>query len=77
MIETPLAQIAVVVPVVDSGKIPGQPETPVENVSMVFTGWGNSFQRAQCANHTGRSTCHRMNAWGGLIKNYTEIQGCP
>ena len=34
MIETQLAQIAV-----ESGKIPGQPETTVENVSMVSTGW--------------------------------------
>ena len=42
MIETQLAQIAASLPAVESGKIPGQPESPVENVSMVSTGRGNS-----------------------------------
>ena len=42
MIETQLAQIAAALPIVESGKIPGQPEPPVENVSMVSTGRGNS-----------------------------------
>jgi hypothetical protein len=41
MIETQLAQINAVLPTIESGKIPGQPETPVENVNMVSTGWGN------------------------------------
>ena len=38
MIETQLAQIAASLSAVESGKIPGQPESPVENVSMVSTG---------------------------------------
>ena len=38
MIETQLAQIAAALPAVENGKIPGQPETSVENVSMVSTG---------------------------------------
>ena len=42
MIETQLAQIAAALPAVESGKIPGQPESPVENVSMVSTGRGNA-----------------------------------
>ena len=37
MIETQLAQIAASLPAVESGKIPGQPKSPVENVSMVST----------------------------------------
>ena len=37
MIETQLAQIAASLPAVESGKIPGQPESPIENVSMVST----------------------------------------
>ena len=41
MIETQLAQIAASLPAVESGKIPGQPESPVENASMVSTGRGN------------------------------------
>jgi len=35
MIETQLAQLATCLSAVESGKIPGQPETPVENVSIV------------------------------------------
>ena len=45
MIETQLAQIAAALPAIESGKIPGQLETPVENVSMVSTEWGNSCRR--------------------------------
>ena len=41
MIETQLAQIAASLPAIESGKIPGQPESPVENVSMVSTGRDN------------------------------------
>ena len=41
MIETQLAQIATAVPISESGKIPGQPETPVETANMVSTEWGN------------------------------------
>jgi hypothetical protein len=37
MIETQLAQIAALLPIVESGKMPGQPESPIENVSMVST----------------------------------------
>jgi hypothetical protein len=41
MIETQLAQIAASLPAVEKEKILGQLETPVENVSMVSTRWGN------------------------------------
>ena len=54
MIKTQLAQIAVLLPAVESGKIPGQPESPVENVSMVSTGRGNSSRRPARNNHAGR-----------------------
>ena len=39
--ETQLAQIVAFVLVSESGKIPGQPESPVETANMVSTGWGN------------------------------------
>jgi len=54
MIETQLAQIAASLPAIESGKIPGQPESPVENVSMVSTGRGNSSRRPPRNNHAGR-----------------------
>ena len=77
MIETQLAQIAAVVPVFESGKIPGQPESPVETANMVSTGWGNLPRHTSRTNHAGRTTHPRMNAWGGLTVKYMEIQGCP
>ena len=76
MIETQLDQIVVVVPAVESRKIPGQPESPIENVNMVSTGWGNSFRRAPRTNNVGRSVRQKMNMWGRLTANYKEIQGC-
>ena len=39
MIETQLAQIAAAVHVSETGKILGQPESPVETANMVSTGW--------------------------------------
>jgi len=41
MIETQLAQLAVVAPVSENRKIPGQPESPIETANIVSTGWGN------------------------------------
>ena len=41
MIETQLAQISAAVPISETGKIPGQPESPVETANMVSSGWGN------------------------------------
>ena len=41
MIKTQLAQIAAAAPVSENGKIPGQPESPVDTANMVSTGWGN------------------------------------
>jgi len=41
MIETQLAQLAAVVPVSETGKILGQPESVVETANMISTGWGN------------------------------------
>ena len=38
MIETQLAQIVVAVHVSENGKIPGQPESPIETTNMVSTG---------------------------------------
>jgi hypothetical protein len=66
MIETQLAQIVAAVPAVDFKKMPGQPEVPAENVSMVSTGWGNPSRRPFRTNHAGRPTRQRTSTWGGL-----------
>jgi hypothetical protein len=54
MIEAQLAQIATTAPVSESGKIPGQPESPVETTNMVSTGWGNLPRQTSRTNHAGR-----------------------
>ena len=77
MIETQLAQIAAALPAVESGKIPGQPETPVENVSMVPTGWGNSSWRPPRTNHAGRYNPPRNDSWDGMVAAVQEDPGGP
>jgi hypothetical protein len=77
MIQTQLAQIAIVVPAVDSRKIPGQPEAPVENLSMVATGWGNPSRRPSRTNHAGRPTHQKVNTCGGLTAAIHKDPGVP
>ena len=77
MIETQLAQIAASLPVVESGKIPGQPESPVENVSMVSTERGNSSRRPPRNNHAGRYTPPRNDVWDGMVAAVQEDPGVP
>ena len=74
MIETQLAQIAAAVPVSDDGKILGQPETPIENVNMVSTGWGKLFRKTPHTNHAGKP---KTNAWGGLTAAFHGDPGVP
>ena len=77
MIETQLAQIAASVPAVESGKILGQPETPIENVSMVSTGWGNSSRRPPRTNRAGRYNPPRNDVWDGMVAAVQEDPGVP
>ena len=72
MIETQLAQIAAALPAVESGKIQGQPETPVENVSMVSTRWDNSSRRTPRTNHAGRYNPPRNDVWDGMVAAVQE-----
>jgi hypothetical protein len=50
MIKTQLVQIAATIPMNDFKKL-GQPEAPVENISLVATGWGNPSRRTSRTNH--------------------------
>ena len=75
MIETQLAQIAALLPAVENGKILGQPEAPVENVSMVSTGWGNPSRRSSCTNHAGRHNPPKNDSWDGLVAAVQEDLG--
>ena len=77
MIETQLAQIAASLPAAESGKIPGQPESLVENVSMVSTGWGNMSRRPPCNNHAGRYYPPRNDIWDGMVAAVQEDPGVP
>ena len=77
MIETQLAQIAASLPAIESGKIPGQPESPVENVSMVSTRQGNSSRRPPRNNHAGRYYPPRNDVWDGMVAAVQEDLGVP
>jgi len=77
MIETQLAQIAASFSTVENGKIPEQPETPVENVSLVSTRWGKPSWRPPCNNHAGRYNPPKNDSWDGLVAAVQEDPGVP
>ena len=77
MIETQLAQIAASLPAIESWKIPGLPESPIENVSMVSTGRGNSSRRPPRNNHAGRYYPPRNDVWDGMVAAVQEDLGVP
>ena len=77
MIETQFAQIAAFLPAAESRKIPGQPESPVENVSMVSTRWGNPSRRSSRTNLAGRYNPPKNDSWDGLVVAVQEDPGVP
>ena len=77
MIETQLAQIAASLPAVEKEKILGQLETPVENVSMVSTRWGNPSWRPPHTNHAGRYNPPKNDSWDDLVVAVQEDPGVP
>ena len=77
MIETQLAQIVVAVPAAESGKIPGQPEFPIEIANMVSTGWGNLPWRTPHTNHAGRYNPPRNDFWDGMVAAVQKDPGVP
>ena len=76
-IETQLAQIAATVPAAESGKIPGQSESPIETANMVSAGWGNLPQRAPRTNHAGRYNPPRNDVWDGMVAAVQKDPGVP
>ena len=77
MIETQLTQIAAAVPVSESGKIPRQPESPIETENMVSTGWGNLPRQISRTNHAGGTMHPWMNTWGGMTAKLHGDLGVP
>ena len=72
MIETQLAQIAAAFAVSETGKIPGQPESPVETANMVSTGWDNLPRQTSRTNHAGRYNPPKNDTWDGLVAAIQE-----
>ena len=72
MIETQLAA-----PVIENGKIPGQPESPVETANMVSTGWGNLHRQTSQTNHACRYNPPKNDTWDGLVAAMQEDLGVP
>ena len=54
MIETQVAQLAALIPGSNSGKIPGQPESSLENVNAVTTRGGKSTRDPPYPNHAAK-----------------------
>ena len=77
MIETQFAQVAAAISVAEIGKIPGQPESPVETANMVSTGWGNLPRQTPRTNHAGRYNPPKNDTWDGLVAAIQEDPGVP
>ena len=77
MIKTQLAQIAASLPAIESGKIPGQHKSPVENVSMVSARRGNSSRRPPRNNHAGSYYPPRNDIRDGMVAAVQEDLGVP
>ena len=92
LVETQLAQIAVAIPVSDSGKIPGQHETSLESVKMVSTKFGKRLRRVNYDYHLdppfiakkedpGHQTSHARSAQKSLITLSVTLEqalkSCP
>ena len=56
MLETQLAQLAAATPVVDSGKIPGQPEFTLESVNVVTAIWRKPPRKAHYSSYIEKLT---------------------
>ena len=77
MIEMQLAQIVAAVLAAESGKIPGQPESPIETANIVSTEWGNLPQQIPQTNHAGRYNPPKNDTWDGLVAAIQEDLGSP
>jgi hypothetical protein len=77
MLETQLAQFAVVVPSAETGKISGQPEASLESIKAVTTRWDKTSHGASSTNYLERLTHPRKNLWGKLAVTIKEDPGTP
>ena len=77
MIETQLVQIAAAVPAAESGKIPEQPESPIETANLVSTRWDNPSWRLPRTNHAGRYNPPKNDTWDGLVVAVQEDPRVP
>ena len=77
MIKSQLAQFAASLSAIESGKIPGQPESAIENISMVSTRRDNSSRRPPRNNHAGRYYPPRNDVWDDMVAAVQEDPGVP
>ena len=56
MLETQLAQLTTATPAVNTGKIPGQPESTLESANVVTARWGKPPQKAPYSSYIEKLT---------------------
>ena len=66
MLETQLAQLTTATPAVNTGKIPGQPESILESVNAVIVRWGKPPQKAPYFIYIEKLTRPKRGSWGEL-----------
>ena len=76
IIETQLAQLAAATPAAERGKIPGQPESTLENVNVINAMWKESLSRTPLS-YAEKLTSPRRGAWGELAATIREDPRTP
>ena len=66
MLETELAQLAAATTAVDTGKIPGQPESTLEGVNTVTTRWEKPPWKTSHSSYIEDLTRPKRGSWGEL-----------
>jgi hypothetical protein len=77
MFETQLAQLVVVVPSAETGKLSGQPEASLESVNAVTTRWCKPSCGSPFTNYAEKLACSRRDCRGNLVAPRTEDPGYP
>jgi hypothetical protein len=77
MLETQLAQLAALVPSPDNGRIPGQPVSSCENVSVVSTKWGKPPRKTHASDYARKPMQQILDPWEESIVVHKKDPGYP
>jgi hypothetical protein len=77
MLETQLAQLAALVPSTDNRRIPGQPISSCENVSIVSTRWGKPPRKTHASDYARKPMQQIIDPWEESTVVHKKDPGYP